>query len=331
MKKFITALGGCLILTLLNVSVHNAYLLNDYKNSTSASKVEILIQPGETGSQIARKLRESGVIKAEKVFYKIAINDKRSKSITPGLHSIDLQISASSALEQLLDPNRNLGIFGFIEGLRKNEIFNLLQKSNLISGKYSGSTKISSLYKTNNIEGFLFPAQYSLYPGTTFDQAIEQMIERFYIAATDSGIDKGFGQYTPYDLLIIASMVQAEGDLSDFPKIARVIYNRLEIGMPLQINATIDYATNTRGKIRLPYKRLETNSKYNTYKYRGLPPGPISNPGEAALKATVNPANGDWLYYVTVKPNDTRFTKSFDQFNIWANEFRKNEELGLFN
>ena len=157
------------------------------------------------------------------------------------------------------------------------------------------------------------------------------MVERFYIAATNSGVDKGFNQYTPYDLLIIASMIQSEGDISDFSKIARVIYNRLEIGMPLQINATIDYATNTRGKIRLPYKRLETNSKYNTYKYRGLPPGPISNPGEAALKASVNPANGDWLYYVTVKPNDTRFTKSFDQFNIWANEFRKNEELGLFN
>jgi UPF0755 protein len=100
--------------------------------------------------------------------------------------------------------------------------------------------------------------------------------------------------------------------------------------MPLQINATIDYATNTRGKIRLPYKRLDTNSKYNTYKYRGLPPGPISNPGEQAMSAAVNPADGDWLYYVTVKPRDTRFTRSFEEFNVWANEFRKNEDAGLF-
>jgi UPF0755 protein len=100
--------------------------------------------------------------------------------------------------------------------------------------------------------------------------------------------------------------------------------------MPLQINATIDYATNTRGKIRLPYKRLDTKSKYNTYKYRGLPPGPISNPGEEAMSAAVNPADGNWLYYVTVKPGDTRFTKSFEEFNVWANEFRKNEDAGLF-
>lgn len=331
MKKLISALGVGLIFTLLSVSIHNAFLLNDYKNTTAVDKVEILIEPGDSGSEIAQKLQKAGVIKAEKVFYKIAINDKRSKSITPGIHEIDLEISASAALDQLLDPKRNRGLFGFIEGLRKSEVLELLAKSKLVSGKYSGTTKIRDLYEASNIEGFLFPAQYSIYPGSTFDQAIDQMVDRFYVAAKNSGIDKGFKNYSPYELLIIASMIQSEGDLNDFPKIARVIYNRLEIGMPLQINATIDYATNTRGKIRLPYKRLETNSKYNTYKYRGLPPGPISNPGEKALQATVNPASGDWLYYVTVKPNDTRFTKSFEQFNIWANEFRKNEDAGLFN
>ena len=331
MNKFISALGVGLVFTLLSVSVHNAFLLNDYKNTSAVGKAEILIEPGDSGSEIALKLREAGVIKAEKVFYKIAINDKRSKSITPGIHEIDLEISAITALEQLLDPKRNRGLFGFIEGLRKSEILDLLAKSKLVSGKYSGITKISDLYRTSNVEGFLFPAQYSIYPGSTFDQAIEQMVDRFYIAAKNSGIDKGFENFSPYELLIIASMVQSEGDLNDFPKIAQVIYNRLKIGMPLQINATIDYATNTRGKIRLPYKRLDTNSKYNTYKYRGLPPGPISNPGQKALEATVNPASGDWLYYVTVKPGDTRFTKSFDQFNIWANEFRKNEDAGLFN
>lgn len=325
------ALGFGVAFTLISVSLHNAFLLNDYKSTSAVNKVDILIEPGDSGSKIAQKLHQSGVIKAEKVFYKIAINDKRSKSISAGIHEIDLQISASAALEQLLDPKRNRGLFGFSEGLRKNEVFELLAKSKLVSGKYSGTTKLREIYKTSNIEGFLFPAQYSIYPGSTFDQVVEQMVERFYIAAKDSGIDMGFENYSPYQLLIIASMVQSEGDLNDFPKIARVIYNRLQIGMPLQINATIDYATNTRGKIRLPYKRLDTNSKYNTYKYRGLPPGPISNPGEKALQATVNPASGDWLYYVTVKPNDTRFTKSFDQFNIWANEFRKNEDAGLFN
>ena len=289
-----------------------------------------MIEPGDTGAKIAQKLKDSGVIKAEKVFIKIAINDKRANSISPGLHELDVGISAQSALEQLLDPKRNRGLFGFVEGLRKNEIFDLLTKSKLVTGKYSANAKIDSLYKTKDVEGFLFPAQYSIVPGTTFDQAVDQMIQRFYLSAKKSGIEIGYRGYSPFELLIIASMIQSEGDIVDFPKIARVIYNRLEIGMPLQINATIDYATNTRGKIRLPYKRLDTNSKYNTYKYRGLPPGPISNPGEQAMSAAVNPADGDWLYYVTVKPGDTRFTRSFDEFNVWANEFRKNEDAGLF-
>ena len=330
MRKVIPPLAVAIIFTLFAISTHNAFLLNDYRNVSSAEKVEILIEPGDTGVKIAQKLKDSGVIKAEKVFIKIAINDKRANGISPGLHELDVGISAQSALEQLLDPKRNRGLFGFVEGLRKNEIFDLLTKSKLVTGKYSANAKIDSLYKTKDVEGFLFPAQYSIVPGTTFDQAVDQMIQRFYISAKQSGIENGYRGYSPFELLIIASMIQSEGDIVDFPKIARVIYNRLEIGMPLQINATIDYATNTRGKIRLPYKRLDTNSKYNTYKYRGLPPGPISNPGEQAMSAAVNPANGDWLYYVTVKPGDTRFTRSFDEFNVWANEFRKNEDAGLF-
>ncbi len=330
MKKLLFAFLVGLVFSFVAINIHNAFLLNDYRNVSSSEKVEILIEPGDTGVEIAQKLKANGVIKAEKVFLKIAINDKRSNGISPGLHQIDVGISAQSALEQLLDQKRNRGLFGFVEGLRKSEIFDLLSKSKLVTGKYSANTKIDPLYKTKDVEGFLFPAQYSIIPGTTFDEAVDQMVQRFYISAKKSGIEKGYKGYSPFELLIIASMIQSEGDLVDFPKIARVIYNRLEIGMPLQINATIDYATNTRGKIRLPYKRLDTNSKYNTYKYRGLPPGPISNPGEQAMLAAVNPADGDWLYYVTVKPRDTRFTKSFEEFNVWANEFRKNEDAGLF-
>jgi UPF0755 protein len=156
------------------------------------------------------------------------------------------------------------------------------------------------------------------------------MIDRFNIAAKNSKVDIGFNNFSPYELVIIASILQAEGDPQDFTKIARVIYNRLKLGMPLQMNTTVEYAANLRGKIRLPYKHLDINSRYNTYKFRGLPPGPIGNPGEAALNAAVNPALGDWLYFVTVKPQETRFTKSYEQFVIWANEFKANEKAGLF-
>ena len=330
MKKYIAVALSALVFTLGANSFHNAFLLNDYLDSSSNQKIDILIEPGDTGTEIAEKLYKSGVIKAGKVFYKLAINEKRSNSISPGIHEIDLKISAKAALEQLLDPKRNRGVFGFIEGLRKNEIFELLKKSKLFSGNLSPSVKPDKIYKTSNLEGFLFPAQYSFAPGTSTDTAVNQMVQRFNLAAKTSKIDQGFNGFSPFELVTIASIIQAEGDPQDFTKIARVIYNRLKIKMPLQMNTTVEYAANLRGKIRLPYKQLEVNSRYNTYKYQGLPLGPIGNPGQDALNASVNPESGDWIYFITVKPRDTRFTNSYSQFNVWANEFRNNEKAGLF-
>ena len=330
MKRLILLIAALLAFTFALSVVHNKFLLNDYLLATTTSQVEIVIEDGDTGTQIAQKLEKAGVIKASKVFYKVAINDKRSNSISPGIHKIDLKISARSALEQLLDPKRNLGLFGFIEGLRKNEILDLLAKSKLVTGKLTPTIKPDALYKSDNLEGFLFPAQYSFSPGTLIDDAVNQMVQRFNLAAKESKIDQGYKEFSPLELVTIASIIQAEGDPQDFTKIAQVIYNRLKIGMPLQMNTTVEYAANLRGKIRLPYKQLEVNSRYNTYKYRGLPPGPIGNPGQAALNASVNPESGDWIYFITVKPQDTRFTKSYEQFNIWADEFRKNEKAGLF-
>lgn len=330
MRRLIVALLSGVLITGSAISIHNAYLLNDYLTSTSASKAEILIEDGDTGVKISQKLYDAGVIKAAKVFYKIALNQKRANSISPGIHEIDLKISAQAALEQLLDPTRNRGVFRFNEGLRKIEILDLLVKSKLVVGQLSPTIKPADIFKTNNLEGFLFPANYSFAPATTTDQAIMQMLERFNLAAKTSKIDQGYRKFSPFDLVTIASIVQAEGDVQDFTKIAQVIYNRLKIGMPLQMNTTIEYAANLRGKIRLPYKQLEINSRYNTYKYQGLPPGPIGNPGQAALEAAVNPQIGDWLYFITVKPQETRFTKSITEFNIWADEFRKNEKAGLF-
>jgi UPF0755 protein len=318
-------LAALIIFTFIANTIHSKFLLNDYLSTTTTSQVEIVIEDGDTGTQIAQKLKKAGVIKASKVFYKVAINDKRSNSISPGIHEIDIKISARSALDQLLDPKRNRALFGFIEGLRTAEVIDLLEKSNLVSGRLSSDVKPDSIYKTSNL-----PAQYAFLPGTQIDDAVNQMVQRFNIAAKESKIEEGFKGFLPLELVTIASIIQAEGDEQDFTKIAQVIYNRLKIGMPLQMNATIDYAANLRGNIRLPYKRLEINSRYNTYKFRGLPPGPIGNPGQSALNAATNPLPGEWLYFVTVKPNDTRFTNSFDQFNIWANEFRKNEKAGLF-
>ena len=207
MKRLLLGLTTLVLATSGLILVHNTFLLNDFRATTSNIKVDVLVEPGDTGFEIARKLKDLGVIKTEKVFNKIAINNKQSMSISPGLHKLDQAISAQSAFEQLLDSKRNKGLFGFAEGLRKTEIFGLLKKSRLVTGSYSGKTVIEPIYGTSNIEGFLFPAQYPLFPGTTFDEAVTQMVKRFYLAAAESGITKGYKTYSPYDLLIMASMI----------------------------------------------------------------------------------------------------------------------------
>ena len=149
------------------------------------------------------------------------------------------------------------------------------------------------------------------------------MIDRFSKEATSIGL-------TSQDQLTIASLIQAEGDPKDFRKISRVIYNRLKIRMPLQLDTTVQYILKKRGSVFLSTKSTLVNSPYNTYKKYGLPPGPIGNPGISAMKAALNPENGDWLYFITVKPGDTRFTKSHDEFLIWKNEYLKNLQAGAF-
>lgn len=182
----------------------------------------------------------------------------------------------------------------------------------------------------NSLEGQLFPARYSFAPGTTYGTALSTMVNRFQEEVTTTGLNKGFQKYSPYQALIIASMVQIEGDPTDFGKVARTIYNRLKIGMPLQLNSTVQYAANLRGRIALSTAATQIRSPYNTYRNVGLPPTPISNPSTLAIKATLSPDQGDWLYFITVKPGDTRFTSQYSEFQQWEVLYTRNLRAGAF-
>ena len=132
------------------------------------------------------------------------------------------------------------------------------------------------------------------------------------------------------ELVILASLIQAEGRTQDFAQISRVVRNRLALGMPLQFDSTVHYVMKSRGEIFLSNKSTKLKSPFNTYQNRGLPPAPIGNPGLAALKAAIAPADGDWLFFITVAPGDTRFTKSFSEFNNWKLLYQKNRKAGAF-
>jgi UPF0755 protein len=177
-----------------------------------------------------------------------------------------------------------------------------------------------------SLEGFLFPDTYEIREGETEVQVLSRLVRRFDEVAAEVGIANVPGR-TPYQVVIIASMVEREAGVdADRPKIARVIENRLVKGMPLQIDATLLY-TKPPGST-VTGADLKTDGPYNTYTRKGLPPGPIANPGRASLAAAVNPEPGPWLFYVLSDQSGAHaFTDNYDEFLRFKQEAK---DKGLF-
>ena len=328
-SKWWPAVAGVAFTFLLAFSLHLirsnlAQVANFPTRELSANEVlvNIEISEGELGLQIAKELAQKEVTASITSFYQLAINDPRALQIAPGTHQLNRKISAKQALEQLLDPKRNVGLVSVIEGAWRSEIVSKL-KAVGFKDVDAAFAKLAVPKGFSSSEGIYFPAQYSFAKETSALKALQTMVDRFASEAKTVGV-------TSEKELIIASLIQAEGDPVDFAKISRVIYNRLKIGMPLQLDTTVQYVLKKRGSVFLSTKSTLINSPYNTYKRYGLPPSPIGNPGSSAMKAALAPANGDWLYFITVKPGDTRFTKSHDEFLIWKNEYLKNLQAGAF-
>ena len=305
---------------------------NEVQSVQDLPEVIVEIPNGATGSQIALILFESGVVKSSQAYFRVAVGDARSQKVAPGSHRMTLKISARQALDQLLDPDRIPNLIRVAEGAWKSEV----EKAFITFGftKQEVSKAFSSLKLPQGFsksEGLIFPAQYSFPQGTSAQVAAQSMIDRFSEDPYGRKLLQGNKDFSAQQLLTIASIVQAESTNEDFSKVARVIYNRLKIGMPLQMDSTVHYIMQARGDIFLSRKSTTLNSPYNTYKKFGLPPGPISSPSSDAIKATLEPMQGDWLDFITVAPGDTRFTASFDEFSSWKVEYTKNRKAGAFN
>lgn len=303
----------------------------DYALGVAGPEVIVEILPGETGSQIGSKLASLDVVKSSLAFFRVAVADERSARIAPGEHRIETKIPAQIALEQLLDPDRIPNLIVVRDGERLSEIQESIARFGIAKMDISKALTVAKAPKgfaTKSLEGFLYPAHYSFNKGKTADEIVDAMLKKFTYATRD--IKWKYEEFSRYQLLTIASLVQTEGTPDVFGRVARVIYNRLEKGMPLQFDSTVHYALNRRGEIRVSIADTKVQSRYNTFIYRGLPPGPIGSPTRPAIDATLNPDVGDWLYFVTVKPKETRFTSSYEEFLAWKAEYKRNFKAGLF-
>lgn len=314
----------------------------DFAAGNPGKEVSIEVMPGESGSEIAIKLERAGVVKSSLAFFRVAVSDPRSQRIAPGEHLLQTQIPATKALDQLLDPKRMPNLIVVRDGARWNEIRESLINFGLSEVAISKAVNEVALperfvvdEKKRNVpinlrlEGFLYPAQYSFNKEDSAQVILQKMVDRF-AAATSEVNWRASNDLLAYDRVVIASLIQGEGTPDVFGKVSRVIYNRLNIGMPLQFDSTVHYALNLRGDIRLSLAETKVPSRYNTYLNRGLPPTAIGSPTISAIQASLNPTPGDWLYFVTVKPGETRFTASYDEFLDWKAEYRSNYRKGLF-
>ncbi len=219
------------------------------------------------------------------------------------------------------------------EGWRATQVYEAVDKTLALP---PGTTK-KSLAKANlklpndaegNPEGYLFPATYPLGENPTPEKLLTAMVDTANKKFTGAPVAAGAQRnaLNVYQAVTIASIVQAEADAKeDMGKLARVVFNRLERGMPLQMDSTINYALG-RSTLETTTKDTKIDSPYNSYQRMGLPPTPIDNPGDEAMSAAINPTPGDWLYFVTVKPGDTRFTADYAEHQRNVAEFNRIQE-----
>ena len=326
-------IASVLVIYLLSIIKSGPNTAADFDCSSDPGQqsASIDVASGETGLEIARELFEKDVIASSEVFFRLAVTDPKAALIAPGVHIIDTQICAQTALEQLLDSKRIAGLIAVAEGAWVSEVKKLFTKAGYPQDEVKAAFANADVPKPfTKLEGLLFPAQYSFAQGTEADVALKEMIARGLAEVVKAGFLSESSKYSPQQLLTIASIIQAEGGDGDFTKVSRVIYNRLRIGMPLQMDSTVHFIMESRGNIFLSTKSTMINSPYNTYRKYGLPPGPIGNPGREAMKAALSPAPGDWLYFITVAPQDTRFTNSLEEFNTWKAIYKKNLRAGKF-
>jgi UPF0755 protein len=299
------------------------------------------VESGDTATDIGRGLEEAGVVASVEAFVDAAQSEPRSANIQAGFYSLQKEMKASDALNILINPDNLVTTSVTIpEGLQVKQIIALLAKNtDFKKAEFQQALRDTQAlglpdYAEGNAEGYLFPATYAFGPQEQPADMLRDMVVRWQQAATDNDLEAGAEAlgYTPHEIMTIASLIEAEGRGEYRAKISRVVYNRLEIDPNpaagfLQIDATVNYALGRPGPAVLTQDEIDSvaDSPYNTYKKKGLPPGPIEAPGDDAIQAALNPEDGPWFFYVTVNlaTGETKFTDDYDEFLEFKDELQE--------
>ncbi|MFF3872009.1 endolytic transglycosylase MltG [Streptomyces sp. NPDC001978] len=316
----------------------------DYEGSGNGESVTVEIPKGAGGYDIGQKLKAAGVVESVDAFVSAQGANPNGKSIQDGIYTLQKHMSAASAVELMLSPKSRNNLV-LAEGLRNSAVYAQIDKRlEVKKGTTEGVAK--KQYKTlglpawalnhpnlkDPLEGFLYPSSYAVAKGQKPEAVLKSMVARATQKYDELGVEKKAKDLDlngPWQLLTVASLVQAEGrSHEDFTQMAEVVYNRLKPGNPetfgaLEFDSTYNYVKN-QSKLDLSIAEVRRyDNPYNTYHVKGLPPGPIDNPGEEAIQGALNPTNDGWYYFISMDGKTTRFTKTYADHEKLVEEWTK--------
>ncbi|MGW7330155.1 endolytic transglycosylase MltG [Streptomyces sp. NPDC054840] len=319
----------------------------DFAGDGTGEIVEVEIPKGSGLMQMGLILKKAGVVASGQAFADAAAKLPPGKAIQAGVYPLRKKMSAASAVEVMSDPSK-LNVITVTEGMRNSAVYAAIDKK---LGQQEGTTAETAKREVKNLglpawantdpklidplEGFLYPARYDLSKDSTPDSLLKQMVKNATDKYAELGIEgkaKELGLENPLQVVTVASLVNAEGkNHDDFRKMAEVVYNRLKktndiTNQKLQFDSTYNYVKN-QSEINFNLKEAQAfDHPYNTHFVRGLPTGPINNPGLDALTATLSPDHGGWMFFVSVDGNTTTFTKTYEEHTKLANEFQERQK-----
>jgi UPF0755 protein len=309
------ALAGLVVFQALQWSA-----ARERKAPPPGQQVTFTVRAGEGSVEIGRNLRDAGVVDSVNRFRDVAEERGLDGLLKPGTYKLVTGMSIDAVLDLLARGPSTGTPLTIPEGwtvaqiaarladtkqFTRDEVDKALESKDLIVPyRPEGET---------SLEGLLFPETYGIEEKDTAESVLQDMLSQLEIVMQRQDLSEIPRDLSTYQLLIVASMIEREAKIpADRARIAAVIYNRLAIGKPLEIDATVEYAV---GHSKLTAKDLRKSSPYNTYIHKGLPPTPIAAPGEAAIQAALKPADGDWIYYVlSGKDGSHAFTRSYQEF-----------------
>ncbi|WP_394281551.1 endolytic transglycosylase MltG [Corynebacterium sp.] len=327
-------------------------LSRDFEGTGNGVEQIVEIPEGSSMSALGPELEERGIVKSDAAFQTAAANNPNSANIQPGFFRLQEEMSAASAVEALLNPDNQIDLLDIpggatladltvVGGDTRYGIYTMI--SNVTCGTSNQEQCVSvreleqvganadpsalgvpewALAQVNErrgnpkrLEGLIAPGQYVVNPGSSAEEILTDLITRSTTAYNETGIVDRAGAIglSPYELLTAASLVEREAPAGEFDKVARVILNRLDEPMRLEFDSTVNYdledvevATTDEDRAR--------ETPWNTYAKDGLPATPIASPSETAIQAMENPAQGDWLFFVTIDLDGTTvFNNTFEE------------------